>query len=233
MKDNSSKPGHATYERLFGESEDQDLTGLRQFTINHLFADVWSREEQLSMRDRSMITVALLAAQGRESQLRKHITGALNQQILREQLLEIMIQVAHYAGWAAGNNGQQIVLDVCQQRDALVRLNEKLGEAQQSTNIDFLSSILADKLYFQRANGDVINKESYLAALSSGERVYDTLNSDEIKVGFTKSGAIVTLRVTTKGKFNGTDFSGQFRNVRKFVKVEGEWQCDDWRNCRI
>jgi alkylhydroperoxidase/carboxymuconolactone decarboxylase family protein YurZ len=52
----------------------------------------------ISMRERSMITVALLAAQGRHEELISHIRGARDQGISKEQILEIMIHVAHYAG---------------------------------------------------------------------------------------------------------------------------------------
>jgi 4-carboxymuconolactone decarboxylase len=102
--------GQDQYRRLFGkerESREYD-TDLDDFTIKHLFANVWSRP-QLSMRERSMITVALLAALGRDNELRSHVKGADHQGITRDQLIEIMIHVAHYAGWPAGHNGQRIV----------------------------------------------------------------------------------------------------------------------------
>jgi alkylhydroperoxidase/carboxymuconolactone decarboxylase family protein YurZ len=53
--------------KLFGEERKSkpDDTALDNFTIEHLFADVWSRPN-LQMRQRSMITVALLAASGRD-----------------------------------------------------------------------------------------------------------------------------------------------------------------------
>jgi 4-carboxymuconolactone decarboxylase len=111
--------GLATYEALFGEPNKKPLIGLRKFTINHLFAKIWSRSlypndeaGMITMRERSMITVALLAAQGRNEQLKEHLKGARNRGISKDQALEIMIHVAHYAGWAAGNSGQGAVLEV-------------------------------------------------------------------------------------------------------------------------
>jgi hypothetical protein len=54
------------YAMLFGKKSDPSLVGLREFTINHLFANIRSRslppiddERMISMRERSMITVAL------------------------------------------------------------------------------------------------------------------------------------------------------------------------------
>ena len=127
MKQKDNKPGDTQinsvgqemYELLFGKPAKPPLIGLREFTIDHLFANVWSRSRppidearMISLKERSMITVALLAAQGRNEELESHIRGALHQGISKEQVLEIMIHVAHYAGWPAGNNGQRIALKV-------------------------------------------------------------------------------------------------------------------------
>jgi 4-carboxymuconolactone decarboxylase len=81
---------------------------LAEMTIDHLFADVWSREKYLSTKERSMITVALLAAQGRDDELQTHIGGAMNQGLKYAHIQEIMIHVAHYAGWAAGHHGLSV-----------------------------------------------------------------------------------------------------------------------------
>jgi 4-carboxymuconolactone decarboxylase len=68
--------GQAVYKKLFGEKRKSkpDDTVLDDFTIEHLFADVWSRPN-LEMRQRSMITVAMLAALGRDRELERHIEG--------------------------------------------------------------------------------------------------------------------------------------------------------------
>ena len=111
--------GQEMYKMVFGTPERKRLIGLREFTIKHLFANIWSRSrppiaetQMITLKERSMITVALLASQGRNEELRSHIKGALHLGISKEQILEIMIHVAHYAGWPAGNNGQRIALKV-------------------------------------------------------------------------------------------------------------------------
>jgi 4-carboxymuconolactone decarboxylase len=60
------------------------------------------------------LTLALLAAQGRTDQLRDHLRGARRGEdpLSREEILETMIHVAHYAGWAAGASGQSVALAV-------------------------------------------------------------------------------------------------------------------------
>jgi 4-carboxymuconolactone decarboxylase len=114
----ATEQGLAMHQRIFGQPNEDPLIGLREFTVNHLFANIWGRsvapadpQTMISLRERSLITVALLAAQGREQELRKHIGAARHQGLSKEQILEIMIHVAHYAGWPAGNSGQRIALE--------------------------------------------------------------------------------------------------------------------------
>ncbi|NUO09972.1 MAG: carboxymuconolactone decarboxylase family protein [Candidatus Brocadia sp.] len=104
--------GLAMYKEYMGKENEKKLAGLREFTINHLYANVWSRIEHLSIPERSMITLSLLAAQGRNEELKSHLKGALNSGITSDKILEIMIHVAHYAGWPAGNNGERVAKEV-------------------------------------------------------------------------------------------------------------------------
>jgi len=103
--------GGKTYERILGEPHSKSLVGIRELTINHLFAHVWNRGV-LSDRDRSLITIALLVFQGHKDQLQAHIRGAARRGMGREEILELMIQVAHYGGWPAGASGQGVALKV-------------------------------------------------------------------------------------------------------------------------
>ena len=61
------------------------------------FGMFWSRP-QLDMRSRSLCTVAQLAALGKSDELRGHLIGALNLGITREELIEVLMQTACYAG---------------------------------------------------------------------------------------------------------------------------------------
>ena len=65
-----------------------------------LFGQVWSREEQLSPRDRSMITVsALMASWILDSSLKGHIARAKENGVTKDEMVEILTQLAFYAGW--------------------------------------------------------------------------------------------------------------------------------------
>ena len=62
---------------------------------------VWTRDG-LALRERSIVTVAMLAALGREEELHGHLRGARNNGLSAEELREIVLQVCIYAGFPAG-----------------------------------------------------------------------------------------------------------------------------------
>lgn len=65
-----------------------------------LFGEVWSRENQLSIRDRSLITVVVLMAQGiADESFRSHLVNAKNNGITKTEIAEILTHAAFYAGW--------------------------------------------------------------------------------------------------------------------------------------
>ena len=74
---------------------------LAELTDDMLFADVWNRPE-LSARDRSLITVAVLAAGGHTGQLGFHLGRAVENGVTREELIEAITHVTLYAGWPNG-----------------------------------------------------------------------------------------------------------------------------------
>jgi len=65
-----------------------------------LFGQVWSREDQLSPRDRSIVTVVALPAGGvLDSSLQSHIEGAKANGVTAEEMAEVLTHAAFYAGW--------------------------------------------------------------------------------------------------------------------------------------
>jgi 4-carboxymuconolactone decarboxylase len=67
------------------------------------FGMFWARPG-LALRDRSLCTVAQLAALGRLDELKGHLHGALRIGITREELIEVLMQTACYAGVPAAVN---------------------------------------------------------------------------------------------------------------------------------
>lgn len=61
---------------------------------------VWLREDKLSLRDRSMITISALMAQGLFPQLKSHIKLGMKHGITKEEIVEMVTQLAFYTCWA-------------------------------------------------------------------------------------------------------------------------------------
>ena len=64
-----------------------------------LFGEIWAREQQLSARDRSMITIAALFSAGLFPQLRSHLELGKAHGITKEEAVEVVTQLAFYCGW--------------------------------------------------------------------------------------------------------------------------------------
>ncbi|HET9499103.1 MAG TPA: carboxymuconolactone decarboxylase family protein [Marmoricola sp.] len=93
------------------------------YTADHLFADIWGRPG-LSTRDRRLLLIGLLAGQGATDVLgiqvpAAHTSGELDDEALRE----IVIFLAHYAGWPVGARLNSVV-------------EETIGKAEKADKAD-------------------------------------------------------------------------------------------------
>ncbi len=71
-----------------------------QLNDDVLFGEVWSREDKLSLRDRSLVTVVALMSQGLvDASFKYHLETAKKNGITREEIAEILTHAAFYAGW--------------------------------------------------------------------------------------------------------------------------------------
>ena len=78
-----------------------------------LFGEVWSRESLLSLRDRSLVTVVSLMAQGLvDSSFRYHLETARKNGITRTEIAEILTHAAFYAGWPKAWAAFRMALEV-------------------------------------------------------------------------------------------------------------------------
>ena len=76
-----------------------------------VFGMFWSRPG-LDLRSRSLCTVAQLAALGRTDELKGHLVGARNLGITREELIEVLMQTACYAGVPAAVNALNAAAEI-------------------------------------------------------------------------------------------------------------------------
>ena len=90
---------------------------LARYVIEFAFGDVYSRPG-LDLKSREIAAVAALATLGNATpQLKVHIHGALNVGLSRQEVVEIIIQMAVYAGFPAAINGMSAAKEVFQERD--------------------------------------------------------------------------------------------------------------------
>jgi len=90
---------------------------LVELTDRVLFGDVWERQE-LSKRDRSLVTVAALIAMNRPEQLRFHLGKALDNGLKKEELIEVITHLAFYSGWPSSMSAIMIAKDLFSKKDA-------------------------------------------------------------------------------------------------------------------
>ena len=80
-----------------------------------VYRDTWPRRA-LSLRDRSLITIAMTQAAYQTDQLRAHVRRGLDNGITPEELSEMMAHVTLYSGFPSGVNGSRLLAEVLQER---------------------------------------------------------------------------------------------------------------------
>ena len=89
-----------------------DLTrGFQELITRYAWGEVWSRPA-LDRRARSMITVALLAALGHEDELAMHVRAAVRIGLSPEEISEVLLHTAIYAGVPVANRALAVVQTV-------------------------------------------------------------------------------------------------------------------------
>lgn len=84
---------------------------LARYTNDVLFADLW-RQSNLSARDRSLVTVAALVAQGQAAQLPFHLNRAMDNGLAQAQAAEVVTHLAFYVGWPKAMSAVPVLKDV-------------------------------------------------------------------------------------------------------------------------
>ncbi|TYB55334.1 carboxymuconolactone decarboxylase family protein [Nonomuraea sp. PA05] len=124
MTDERRQRGLEMMARVYGWEVHDGPGDFFGVTVDHLFADIWSRPG-LSMRDRRLLLVGVLAAKGLNDVLDIQIPAALgNDELTAGELREIAIFLTHYIGWPLGAK-----LSV--QIDTLIAAHEKRRASEQ------------------------------------------------------------------------------------------------------
>jgi 4-carboxymuconolactone decarboxylase len=88
----------------------------QEFITRYAWGEVWSRPG-LDRKTRSMLTIAITAALGRWEELRLHVRGSRNTGATREEVREVLMQLAIYAGVPAANTAFAHASAVYQEMD--------------------------------------------------------------------------------------------------------------------
>ncbi|MFY9741642.1 MAG: carboxymuconolactone decarboxylase family protein [Candidatus Sulfotelmatobacter sp.] len=89
--------------------------GVVQYTTDVLFRDLWLRPD-LAPRDRSLVTVSSLIANGQVAQIPYHLNRAMDNGLTQTQAAEMITQLAFYAGWPNAFSALPVVKDVFEKR---------------------------------------------------------------------------------------------------------------------
>ena len=124
MNDDRYARGWEKLKGIDGEAGERVIESLKdispdlgRYTIEFPFGDIYSRPG-LDLKSREIATVAALTAMGNAlPQLKVHINGALNVGCTRQEITEVIIQMAVYAGFPAALNGMFAAREVFRQRD--------------------------------------------------------------------------------------------------------------------
>ena len=84
---------------------------LQELVSKYCWGDIWCRPG-LERRDRSLINLAMIAALNRPHELKLHVRGALNNGLSRDEIREVFLQVAIYAGVPASLDAFRVAKEV-------------------------------------------------------------------------------------------------------------------------
>jgi 4-carboxymuconolactone decarboxylase len=103
-------------EKSIAEADDFNRA-MQQLSTEYCWGTIWSRPG-LSLRDRSLLNLGIISALNRPQELKLHIRGALTNGLSREEIQEVLLQVAVYCGIPAGMASFQLAREVFAEVDS-------------------------------------------------------------------------------------------------------------------
>ncbi|MCL4748234.1 MAG: carboxymuconolactone decarboxylase family protein [Burkholderiaceae bacterium] len=125
-KSDTWKRGYAARRKVLGEdyvdkafaSADAFSSDLQEYLTEHAWGASWGRPDGLDFRTRSMINLAMISALNRPHELEIHLRGALRNGVSRDEIKEILLQVAVYCGAPAAVDSFRTARKVFAEADA-------------------------------------------------------------------------------------------------------------------
>ena len=98
-------------------SADDFSMPMQELSTEYCWGHVWTRPG-LALRDRSLINIAMISALNRPHELKLHVKAALGNGLSREEIREVILQVAVYCGVPAGIDSTRIAREAFAEVDA-------------------------------------------------------------------------------------------------------------------
>jgi len=115
MEIRKSVLGKEFVEKSFASADDFNMP-MQQLTTEYCWGAVWGREG-LPKKTRSMLNLAMLSALNRPHELKMHIKGALTNGVTKDEIREVLLQVAIYCGIPAGVDSFRIARETFTELD--------------------------------------------------------------------------------------------------------------------
>ncbi|PTE08549.1 carboxymuconolactone decarboxylase family protein [Mesorhizobium helmanticense] len=109
--------GKEFVEKSFAAADDFNRP-MQELVTEYCWGAVWGRED-LSRKTRSMLNLAMISCLNRPHELKMHVKGALRNGVSRDEIREIFLQVAIYAGVPAGVDSFRIAREAFAELDAV------------------------------------------------------------------------------------------------------------------
>jgi 4-carboxymuconolactone decarboxylase len=97
LKTRTQVMGSSYVDRALGAATDYTMP-MQEFITANAWGNVWQRPG-LDLKTRSLITVAMLTAQGKQQELKAHVRGALTNGATPEEIRELMLHATVYCGF--------------------------------------------------------------------------------------------------------------------------------------
>ncbi|GAB2176543.1 carboxymuconolactone decarboxylase family protein [Dongia sp. agr-C8] len=115
MEIRKSVLGKEFVEKSFASADDFNMP-MQELTTEYCWGAVWGRDG-LPKKTRSMLNLAMLCALNRPHELKMHLKGALTNGVTKEEIREILLQVAIYCGIPAGVDAFRIARETFAELD--------------------------------------------------------------------------------------------------------------------
>jgi ketosteroid isomerase-like protein len=136
-----------------------------------------------------------------------------------------VVAVLLLAGRAAGADDTAV--------DEVTRAEAEMIDALRHNDADRLGRLIADDYLSINPAGALRDKAQVMREFRTGDRVYQSIVQDDVRVRVYGESAVVTSRRVERATLRGKDAGGAFRSTRVYVKRDGHWQAVSLHTTRI